>query len=262
MSSASSSAADAGCAKKTKTPKPCGEHLLLREQSGCAMEVGIDEVARGCLLGRVYAGAVWWGDAPLPQPMPKGIVIRDSKAMSAKQRERAAVWIQAHARACAVSFRTEAFVDEHNILVAAQSAMHGAVHELVRTAGREPDHLLVDGDRFRPLLLSNGAVPHTCKPRADDTYISVACASILAKVAHDHYIRDLCATYPALQERYGLLSNMGYGSALHRAGIRDCGVSQFHRRTFGCCVAAPLQPVLPQKEEEGSDGDRDVARAE
>ena len=238
-------------ATATVKTKQTGTHLRLCARPGCAAEVGVDEVARGCLFGRVYAAAVWWGDVPLPDEMPKGIVIRDSKKMSVKQRERAAAWIRERARAYAISFRTERFVDERNILVAAQEAMRAAVLELARTAEREPDHIIVDGDRFATLVLRDGAVPFTCEPKADGTYLSVACASILAKVEHGKYVRELCATYPALQRRYGLLSNMGYGSARHMAGIQEHGVSQFHRRTFGCCAEAALRPVRIGDDEEG-----------
>ena len=217
--------------------------LQLVAREGSVAEVGVDEVARGCLFGRVYAGAVLWGDVPLPTPLPKGIVIRDSKTMSAKQRERASVFIREHARAWAVCFRSERFVDERNILVAAQEAMRDAVLTLATKSRVDPDHLIVDGDRFRPLVWRGAVIPYTCVPRADGTYLSVACASILAKVEHDKYIGELCDVFPALDARYGLRSNVGYGSARHRTGIEEHGISQFHRRTFATCVDQKLNPV-------------------
>ena len=101
------------------------------------LECGVDEVARGCLLGRVYAGAVVFAPpapgakatdpVPPPPPLPKGIVIRDSKTMSKAQRERAAAWVHEHAYAVSVVYKDEAYVDAHNILRAAQDAMGDAV---------------------------------------------------------------------------------------------------------------------------------------
>ena len=209
------------------------------------VECGIDEVARGCLLGRVYAGAVIWDRDRVPVLPPK-VVIRDSKKMSAKQRTAAAAWIREHAVAYAVTYRDERSVERDNILQATYRAMHAAVRELLAAETPSPQHLVVDGPRFPCFRTADGTyLYHSCVPRGDSTYFSIACAAILAKVEHDLYIQRLCDQYPALDTRYRLRSNVGYGSRAHREGIVQHGISQFHRTTFGLCAQHPCNPVSP-----------------
>lgn len=195
------------------------------------IEAGIDEVARGCLFGRVYAAAVIWGKEKIPLP-PK-IKITDSKKMSAKQRERAAEFIKQHALAYAISYQDNYHIDEHNILQSAISAMHDAIKQLPV----EPELLLVDGTYFHPYYSSTKLewLSHTCIPKGDAQYFSIACASILAKVEHDKYIREVCESHPEFDERYGLLSNMGYGTAKHLQGISNFGITEYHRKSFSPC---------------------------
>jgi ribonuclease HII len=195
------------------------------------IEAGIDEVARGCLFGRVYAAAVIWGKEEIPLP-PK-IKITDSKKMSAKQRERAAEFIKQHALAYAISYQDNHHIDEHNILQSAISAMHDAIKQLPV----EPELLLVDGTYFHPYYSSTKLewLSHTCIPKGDAQYFSIACASILAKVEHDKYIREVCESHPEFDERYGLLSNMGYGTAKHLQGISNFGITEYHRKSFSPC---------------------------
>jgi ribonuclease HII len=101
-------------------------------------------------------------------------------------------------------------------------------------------HLLIDGNDFRPFMIVNKEldllqVPHTCIEGGDNLYSAIAAASILAKVERDLYIEDLCTTDPLLDERYGLLSNKGYGTKVHMDGIVKYGISPHHRKTFGIC---------------------------
>jgi len=77
----------------------------------------------------------------------------------------------------------------------------------------------------------------------DSKYSSIAAASILAKDARDAHIETLCASYPELVARYEINSNKGYGTARHMAGIREHGISQFHRRSFGLCKSSEIRPV-------------------
>lgn len=79
------------------------------------------------------------------------------------------------------------------------------------------------------------AIPHVCIEGGDNTFSAIAAASILAKVARDEYIAELCATHPLLDERYGLLKNKGYGTKKHMDGIKAHGISEFHRKSFGIC---------------------------
>ena len=261
-------------------------HPLRIQHTPSDIECGVDEVARGCLLGRVYAGAVVWqlpesttGDTLPPLPplpplpaLPKGIVIRDSKTMSRAQRERADAWIRKEAYAVAVAYRDEGYVDTHNIRQAAHDAMALAIREVnaqthTRSSGQCAVQLaLIDGDAFAPrgepvrprdevvplfreptpAITQHPHHPHLapspspptqlppyhCVIKGDNTYFSIACAAIVAKVAHDRYIQDLCDAQPELDTRYDLRKNVGYGTAKHREGLRTYGPSVYHRRTF------------------------------
>lgn len=202
------------------------------------VEAGIDEVARGCLFGRVYAAAVIWNKDITE--LPKGIRITDSKKLTPKMREKASEFIKENAIAFGIEYRDEKYIDEHNILNSAISAMHGAIQQL----SVQPQFLLVDGTQFKPFInVSNGEqIPHTCVVKGDATYFSIACASILAKVEHDKYIRELCAEYPELEQRYSLLSNMGYCTSKHSNGIKEFGVSPYHRMSFAPCNQYVVTP--------------------
>ena len=222
--------------------------ILLHYANPNTFEYGVDEVARGSLFGRVYAGAVVW-KSPSESPynpneaveLPKGIVIRDSKTMSKGQRERADVWIRQNAYAVQVAYKDETYIDSHNILVAAQEAMCEALRKTqCEVLEKHPNnthqtqqHALVDGNTFRPLTPS--PMHHTCVVKGDNKYFSSACAAIVAKVAHDNYISHLCNQFPLLNERYDLCKNMGYGTKKHKEGIQTYGITNLHRRSFGCC---------------------------
>ena len=101
--------------------------------------------------------------------------------------------------------------------------------------------LLIDGNYFKPLYQYNKEldkieeVPHVCIEKGDNTYCSIAAASILAKVARDEYISELCNEYPDLIEKYNIQSNKGYGSKQHLDGIKKYGITSWHRKTFGIC---------------------------
>ena len=194
------------------------------------LEAGIDEVARGCLAGRVYSAVVIWPkefDEPECHP-----IIKDSKKLSKQRREYLKDYIEEYAIDFSVGWVDEKYVDRHNIQNATFKAMHNAIDGLHVSV----DMLLVDGNRFQPYWEKEGAViPHKCIIDGDAKYASIACASILAKVYHDHYIEDLCRSNPELNEKYGWLTNMCYGTAQHIEGIKKYGLSPYHRRTFGIC---------------------------
>ena len=99
--------------------------------------------------------------------------------------------------------------------------------------------LLVDGNDFKPFVIvknnSLEQVPHICIEGGDNKYSSIAAASILAKVARDEYIDELCNNHSYLQEKYDLHNNKGYGTKKHMDGIRQYGISEWHRKSFGIC---------------------------
>ena len=191
------------------------------------IEAGIDEAGRGPLIGPVYAAAVI-----LDPDMELHEWLNDSKKMSRKRREIVREFVEENAVMYAVASEDEKVIDKVNILNATYSAMHRTLDNL----GIEPDHIIIDGNRFIPYITENGEyIPYTCIIGGDSKYASICAASVLAKENHDDYIKSLCEQYPELDDRYGLLSNMGYGAQKHMDGIRKYGVSRFHRKSFRPC---------------------------
>jgi ribonuclease HII len=101
--------------------------------------------------------------------------------------------------------------------------------------------LLIDGNYFNPYTYLNKntgkieAIPHTTIEGGDNKYASIAAASILAKVARDAYITELCINNPTLIEYYSIDSNKGYGAKKHLDGIKEHGITKWHRKSFGIC---------------------------
>jgi len=213
-------------------------------------EVGIDEAGRGPMLGRVYAAAVI---LPLaPASLFDHSLMKDSKKFHSEKKIReAATYIKENALAWAVAYADETVVDDINIRNATHKAMHTAIGALLglesqSVAGFKPIAkdlrnvapilLLVDGNDFTPFITEDKKrLPHVCIEGGDNTYTSIAAASILAKVFRDDYIKDLCTANPDLITKYDLLKNKGYGTKKHMDGIRLNGISPFHRKTFGLC---------------------------
>jgi ribonuclease HII len=169
-----------------------------------------------------------------------------------KKIKEAADYIKKNALYWHISYADEKTIDEINIRNATHKAMHEAIKEVVnktKTTCKDTCkdtfkdtniHLLVDGNDFKPLMVVNNdmslvQVPHTCIEGGDNVYTAIAAASILAKVERDNYIEELCKNEPQLNERYGLLSNKGYGTKIHMDGITQHGISQYHRKSFGVC---------------------------
>lgn len=195
------------------------------------IEVGIDEVARGCLFGRVYASAVIWReekdlDNLLNIFNRNKMNIKDSKKLKPLEREHLKSYIETFALDYSVGWASQEEIDLLNIRNATFLAMHRALDKLTL----RPEHLIVDGDDFKIY----NTIPHQCIIKGDDKYTSIAAASILAKVYHDTYIKDLVKEHPDLN-KYDLLSNMGYGTNKHLSAIKKYGISPYHRKTFGIC---------------------------
>ncbi|WP_077923671.1 ribonuclease HII [Spirosoma sp. 209] len=179
-----------------------------------AVEAGLDEVGRGCLAGPVVAAAVI-----LPRHYTHP-VLNDSKQLSRAQRETLRLDIERDALAWAVAEVSPADIDQINILKASFLAMHRAVDALTV----RPDHLIVDGNRFVPYPM----IPHTCIIKGDAHYLSIAAASVLAKVYRDTLMEKLGAAFPA----YGWAQNVGYPTPIHRAALREFGPTPHHRMSF------------------------------
>lgn len=178
------------------------------------IEAGCDEAGRGCLSGAVFAAAVI-----LPQDYHHPL-LNDSKQLSEKQRYALRPIIEQDAIAWAVGIVTPQEIDEINILNASILAMHRAVEQLSHT----PQHLLIDGNRFKPYT----GIPHTCVVKGDGKFLSIAAASVLAKTYRDDYMLQLHEQYPL----YGWDKNKGYPTKEHRHAIEQYGTTPYHRQSF------------------------------
>ena len=192
--------------------------LKLQHLEG-VFEAGLDEAGRGCLAGPVVAAAVI-----LPADFENEF-INDSKKLGAAKRETLREVIMENALAWAVGIVSPARIDEINILNASFEAMHIAIGKL----GLQPEHLLIDGNRFK-----KHSIPHTCIVKGDGKYLNIAAASILAKTERDAIMLGLHSQF----SKYGWDSNKGYPTAFHREAIRLYGVTVQHRRSFN--LYAPL----------------------
>lgn len=178
------------------------------------VEAGCDEAGRGCLAGPVFAAAVI-----LPGDFHcEGLT--DSKQLQPKERAALRLIIEKEALCYAVGICSPQEIDELNILWASVRAMHKALSNLAVV----PEHILVDGNRFRPFR----DIPHTCIVKGDSHYLSIAAASILAKTYRDEYMQRLHDEYPA----YDWLNNKGYPTRAHKEAIRLHGITPHHRASF------------------------------
>ena len=213
------------------------------------LEIGADEAGRGPLFGRVYAAAVILPKDPASEF--DFSQMKDSKKFHSKKKiAQVAEYIKTNAVAWSVAYEDESVIDKINILQATQSAMHKAIKSCIAIAEKKAlaeasapptIQLLIDSNYFNSITSYDKArgqikvVPHVCIEGGDNKYAAIAAASILAKVSRDTYIEDLCRDNPELNEKYGILSNKGYGSKKHMDGIREHGITILHRRSFGPC---------------------------
>ncbi|MBA4850206.1 ribonuclease HII [Emticicia sp. BO119] len=180
------------------------------------IEAGLDEAGRGCLAGPVLAAAVI-----LPKDY-KHSLLNDSKQLTKKQRIKLRSEIEKDSLAYYVAKATEVEIDKINISKASFLAMHRAVEALKI----QPEHLLVDGNRFVPYPL----IPHTCIVKGDEKFLSIAAASILAKTYRDDLMEELGLEFPS----YRWHENAGYPTIHHRNAILQNGLTPYHRLTFKC----------------------------
>lgn len=184
-----------------------------RKYDNCRYICGIDEVGRGPLAGPVVAAAVI---------LPKDVDIyylNDSKQLSEKKREQLYEVIMEKAVAVGIGFADEKCIDEINILQADYVAMREAISKLSVT----PDILLNDA-----VTIPEVTIPQVPIIKGDAKSVSIAAASIVAKVTRDRFMVEMDKMYPG----YGFASNKGYGSAQHIAKIKEAGPTPIHRRTF------------------------------
>lgn len=193
-------------------------HSLLEHEKALLSEgfrrvAGVDEAGRGCLAGPVVAGAVI---------LPPGISIdglTDSKQLTARQRDRFFDIIQDRALSCATGVVGPREIDAINILNASLKAMQMAVDALAV----EPDVLLIDG----PFTIDH-ALPQRALIKGDARSLSIAAASVIAKVTRDRAMKELSRDYPA----FAFSIHKGYGTAIHRQELLLHGPTPAHRMTF------------------------------
>ena len=218
-------------------------------------EICLDECGRGPLFGRVYAAAV-----VLPKDDTfKHYLMKDSKKIhSRKKMSELSDYIKTNAIAYSIQFVEADVIDKINILSANMRAMHECIKEIIPKLNTDISniHILVDGNYFKQYPIYDDStetmryIPYTTIEKGDGIYSAIAGASILAKQAHDLYIENLCIEYPELITKFGLNTNMGYGTKKHMDGIREHGITQFHRRTFGeACKNASVYHIIPRNQE-------------
>lgn len=207
------------------------------------VEAGCDEAGRGCLAGPVYAAAVILPDGY------ENELLNDSKQLTAKKRYALREQIQRDAIAWAVGVVSSDEIDEINILNASILAMQRALDQLTT----RPQYVIIDGNRFKPYVPPTeesgwgsshekqrptseimkvqkqaDALPHTTIVKGDAKYLSIAAASILAKTYRDDCMKALHTDYPY----YGWDHNAGYPTKEHRQGIKEHGLTPYHRKSF------------------------------
>ena len=203
-------------------PPNFGQETELRSQ-GYELVAGIDEVGRGALAGPVVASAVI---LPHPASLPWFELVRDSKDLNSRQRESLFDLINEEAVAVGIDIVPPQVIDSINILRATKLAMLQAVEKLPQ----QPSFLLIDR-----LSLSQCPIPQRGITKGDKTCLSIACASIIAKVTRDRMMEKFDRVYPG----YGFAQHKGYGTGRHILCLRRLGPSPIHRLYF-----APVRSMI------------------
>lgn len=178
------------------------------------VEAGCDEAGRGCLAGPVVAAAVI-----LPKDF-RHPFLNDSKQLSEKKRNELRPIIEREAISYGIGYASPIEIDQINILNASVLAMHRAIDQLTHL----PEHLMIDGNRFRPYH----GISHSCIIKGDSKFLHIAAASILAKTYRDELMESLHIAYPC----YEWNKNKGYPTLAHREAIKINGDCEHHRQTF------------------------------
>lgn len=187
---------------------------------------GIDEAGRGPWAGPVVAGAVIFNDLKITPKLAEQL--NDSKKLSAKKREELFIMLKESDAYIGVGMASEKEIDEFNILQATFLAMRRALEN----TGIKAEYALVDGNRDPKLYC-----PATLVVKGDGRSLSIAAASIMAKVTRDRIMADLAKEYP----EYGWDRNAGYGTKEHIEALAKFGVTPYHRKSY-----APIRKILEE----------------
>lgn len=196
---------------------------------------GVDEAGRGSLISDIYSASVIipeWFDKKLLQE--DKIIIRDSKKMTEKQRQKARIYIEKNCVAFGIGINNHEEIDKKNIRNATIDAMNLSLKNLQFQSDekRLPDKVLIDGDFF----VNKTEWEHPCVFETivdgDNLHSVISCASILAKTHRDESIYKLVGENPDLQDKYLIGNNKGYGTKVHLLGLEKFGISPYHRKSF------------------------------
>ncbi|GAB4126814.1 MAG: ribonuclease HII [Raineya sp.] len=193
------------------------------------IEVGLDEVGRGCLAGSVVAAAVI-----LPPDFTHS-TLTDSKRLSEKERKELENDIKKSAWAWAIGEASVEEIDTYNILNASILAMHRALDKIFEQNSIIPELILVDGNRFKPYVpinTKNHFLPYQCVVKGDAKFYAIAAASVLAKNYRDAQMEQLAELFP----QYHWHKNVGYPTTKHKEALKLYGLTEHHRKTFKPCV--------------------------
>ncbi len=207
-----------------RRPKTAGlTHERHYQRAGCRFIVGIDEAGRGPLAGPVAAAAV---ALPLERDDLASQLsgARDSKAMSPAQRESVDGTIKELALAWGIGCSSAEAIDQLGIVAATKAAMQRALEQALARTDIQPDCLFLD----YMLWPERRDIPQVSIVAGDQHSLSIACASVIAKVWRDARMRELDAEYP----QYGFARHKGYGTDAHRSALRRYGPCAVHRRSF------------------------------
>ncbi len=199
------------------------------EQTKPGIVCGVDEAGRGPWAGPVVAGAAILNPETLPQDLIDQL--DDSKKLKAEKREALLARLEETDAILGVGMASAEEIDDINILQATMTAMERAVENL----GLQPDYALIDGNR----LPKNLPCPSEFVIKGDGISLSIAAASIVAKVTRDRIMTKLDQKYPG----YGWGSNSGYGTKAHQEGLKSLGITPEHRKSF-----APIRKILSPAE--------------
>lgn len=224
------------------------EEDALRSQ-GYELIAGIDEVGRGALAGPVVASAVI---LPHPARLAWFELVRDSKELDSRKRETLFELINKEAVAVGIGIVPSQVIDSINILKATKLAMTQAVEKLLT----QPTFLLIDR-----VTLPQCPIPQRGITRGDKLCLSIACASIIAKVSRDHMMQEFDQTYPG----YGFAQHKGYGTGGHVSCLRKLGPSPIHRLYFAPIrnLAASQNPgASASRHSEGMESTKNLVQGE
>jgi ribonuclease HII len=198
---------------------------------GYRLIAGIDEAGRGALAGPVVAGAVI---LPYSGYLSWLRLVRDSKELTARRRQPLFDLIREEALGLGIGIVSPSVIDSVNILRATELAMTQAIERLPQ----QPEFILIDR-----LTLPQCAIPQRGITKGDKLCLSIACASIVAKVTRDHIMEELDKVYPG----YGFAKHKGYGTWEHGSSLQELGPSPIHRLSFApvrSVMASPSPPVV------------------